>query len=203
MRTNRVTTQILFCTAVLLVAGCLPASADPMTLGSLSFDSIIVGISDQFTISNFSGIDLPPDLPVITSVTFQNAELALFGPSIPASPILLGDIIPGMSASGLISDASQITSAVFTATLSETILSLDGGGTETVDSLITATLSPSSGLYLLAGTDSTVIEATAPTTALAEPSTSAIAVSLIGLAALMSLIRRRVWREADRFGSLH
>lgn len=203
MRTNRVTTQILFCTAVLLLAGCLPASADPMTLGSLSFDSIIAGISDQFTISNLSGIDLPPDLPVITTVTFQNAELALFGPSIPASPILLGDIIPGTFASGLISDASQITSAVFTATLSETILSLDGGGTETVDSSITATLLPSSGLYLVAGTDSTVIEATAPTTALPEPSTSAMAVSLIGLAALMSLIRRRVWREADGLGSVN
>lgn len=194
MTTYRFTAKHILRTAALLIAACLPASADPMSLGILSFDSILPGVSDQFTISNMSGLfDLPSDFPVTTAVTFQNAQLTLFGPSAPVSPILLGDIGPGAAATGLFSDASQFTSAVFTATLGPTTLSLDGGGAETVDSFITATLLPSSGSLLVADTDLTVIEAAAPApSSVPEPSAFALIVSLAGILAVLSWRRRRV-----------
>ena len=197
MTTHRITTKPLFRVTVLILAACLAASADSMSLGILSFDLPLGSTSDQFTITNLTGAsELPPDFPVTTALIFQNAKLALFGPDAPASPILLGDIDASGKVSGLFADGSRFTSAVFTATLSATTLSVDGGGTETVDSSITTTLSPLSGLFLVAGADFTVIEA-APPSSVPEPSAFVLLVSLAGIVALSTWVRRRVRAETQ------
>ena len=168
-----------------------------MSLGILSFDGVVGSTSDQFTILNLTGAsELPLDFPVTTAVIFQNAKLALLGPDAPASPILLGDIDASGGAAGLFADGSRFTSAVFTATLNATTLSVDGGGTETVDSSITTTLLPSSGLFLVAGADLAVIEA-APPSSVPEPSAFVLLVSLAGIVALSTWVRRRVRAETQ------
>ena len=180
---------------VLLLVTYSAADADNMSLGVVSYDSIVAGVADQFTISNLTGpFGLIPDFPVLTSVVFQAAELKLFGPSAPASPIALGDIGPGFGAAttGLFADSSQFTSAVFTATLSVTGLSIAGGGSETVDSSISATLAPSSGLYLQAGIDAAVIEAS-PVSPVPDPSSVVLLMTAIVLGSVFrSGARRRV-----------
>lgn len=187
--------QKALCSICLVMAAWSAAKADTMSLGIISYDSIIAGVSDQFTISNLTGTsDLPPDFPIITNVTFLSAELQLFGPSATAPPIGLGVINPGFAAAatGLFADSSQFTSAVFTATLSVTGLSIDGGGSETVDSSISAVLMPSSGPYLQAGIDTAVIEA-APMAAVPDPSSVVLFMTAIVFSALFySGARRRV-----------
>ena len=190
---NRVVIKAALCLLVLFLGVCPPASADVMSLGILSYDSVIAGINDQFTISNFTGAsDLPPDFPVVTAVTFQNTTLKLFGPSGPLT-ILLGDIGPGSGTTGLFADSDQFTSAVLTATLIPTTLSLDGGGTETVDASVTATLIPSSGSFLTADSDLVVIEAGSPsTTPVPEPSGLGF---FMGLAVMSGLLRVAIRRS--------
>jgi hypothetical protein len=82
------------------------------------------------------------------------------------------------------------TSALFTATLSDTTLQLDGGGTFIADPTVTAMLLPSSGPDLLAGTDLVVLQATEASSSTPEPSSAAlIAISILAaLAAKLALL---------------
>ena len=174
---------------------CTPAAqSGVINIGFLSFDVLLspVGASpgvNVFDIANFtgdpasSGFALPPDFPVLTFVTLQNASL-LFNST--GSPVTLPDIAPGQLDQGVapqFSGDTLFTSALFTATLTETTLSLDGGGTFIADPTITATLLPSSGPNLIAGTDLVVLQATEAVSAAPEPS-SIVMIALAIMAAL-------------------
>src|SRR5580658_962477 len=89
---------------ILLIAALLsPASAaaEMVNLGLFSFDNLIPdgdtpGVN-VFDISNYTGaFDLPPDLPVATGVTFQNAVLTVDFDGGGSQIVDLGDIGPGV-----------------------------------------------------------------------------------------------------------
>jgi hypothetical protein len=184
--------------AAILLSFPLAARSDIMDIGVLSFDVLIppAGVSsgvNAFDIYNFtgdpnlSGYALPPDFPVLNFVTLQNASLLFNGTG---SPVALSDIAPGQLGSApLFPGDTLFTSALFTATLSETVLSLDGGGTFIADPTISATLLPSSGPDLVAGTDLVVLQATGTLYVLPEP--GAAALMAFAIIASLAIARRR------------
>lgn len=185
-----------------LFLGCAPdARGDIVNIGILSFDVLIptaglspgVNIFDIYNFTgdpNLSGYALPPDFPVLTFVTLQNASLLFDGTG---SPITLPDIVPGQLDQGsapLFPGDTLFTSAFFTATLSDTTLSLDGGGTFIADQTISAALLPSAGPNLVAGTDLVVLQTTGTLSSSPEPSSAALMV-FSSIAALAIASRRR------------
>ena len=71
---------------ILAICGAMLCRGDAIALGVLSFDQLIPSAGGSpgingFTISNLSGpFALPPDLPVITSLTFNSAVLTQLTP---------------------------------------------------------------------------------------------------------------------------
>ena len=142
-----------------------------------------------------SGFALPPDFPVLTFVTLQEATLLFNGTG---ASITLPDIAPGQLDSGSapqFSGDALFTSALFTATLSETTFLLDGGGIFTADPTLSAMLLPSSGPNLIAGTDVVVLQATGTLSGSETPepgSAALIAVSIVAaLGARRAFMRLR------------
>ena len=183
---------------LLLLAAPEARPGTVINLGILSFDILIppaggspgVNVFDIFNFTgdpSLSGYALPPDFPVLTFVTLQNVSI-LFNST--GSPVTLPDIAPGQLDSASAPQFSGdvlFTSALFTATLSDTTFQLDGGGTFIADPTITATLLPSSGPDLIAGTDLVVLQATeAPSSGVPEPSSG----SLIALSIIVAIAAR-------------
>ena len=174
-------------------------SADIINLGFISYDQLVPpgtgpGVN-AFDISNFTGdplgggFALPPDFPVYTFLTFTNASLTLND----GSPMMidLGAIAPGPltpPAELQFPDTTSFSSAVFSATLSQTSLLLSDGTTFITDSpTITATILPASGPSLSPG-DFAVISTTGSVSTVPEPSSFA----LIGTAVLCLFVRAKV-----------
>jgi hypothetical protein len=159
---------------VLSVMSAGAASADSVTVGVLSYDvndpgtAVSVGI-DAFTLYNGSGaFSLPPDLPVANDLTFLGAAVTPAG--LGASSF--GDQGPG-SSQILFLDSDFFTSALFQATLSQTLFTLSDGTSFQADSnVLTAKLLPSNGTALVAGTDSVLltVSGTPVVTTVPEPS---------------------------------
>ncbi len=147
-----------------------PGVCDTVNIGLISFDVLIPGSTtpgvNVFDISNFTGdpllagFALPPDFPVLDFLTFLSSSLTLTGSGSPLV-IPLGDLGPGaLSPTDPVQfpDTSVFTGAVFTATLSQTSFLLADGSTFVAGSpAISATVLPSSGPSLVAGTDFAVL----------------------------------------------
>jgi hypothetical protein len=170
-----------FAVAVVFLCCPLVALAD-ISVGYLSFDALIPGAPgspgvNAFTIGNLTGdpsaggFAVPPTFPVTTFLTFQNSSLVLVSGG-SSQTFLLGDIGPGFFSSNALefADTEDFSSAVFSATLDTTSLQLDGGGSFTASSsLISASLLPSSGDSLVAGTDFVYIDVSNEISAVPEP----------------------------------
>jgi hypothetical protein len=174
------------------------AKGDTVALGVLSYDVIIpgtvgsVGI-DAFTLYNASGaFSLPPDLPVASDLTFLGATVTPEG--LGASSY--GDQGPGASQI-LFLDSNVFASAVFQATLNQTLFTLSDGTSFQADSnVLTATLLPSNGTALVAGVDSVLltVSGTPVVTAVPEPSSLLI---LAGALPLLLMAKRMSLRVKD------
>lgn len=150
--------------AIGVLAWCLllPAFAAPVNIGLFSFDTLIPGDPSApgvngFTILNLTGdpaaggFALPPEFPVYTSLSLEDATLALDG-----QVFGLGDIGPGgLTPPALFfPDTALFSSAIFSARLSQTGLTLFDGTIFTAASpFVSARLLPSSGPNLEPGVD--------------------------------------------------
>jgi len=184
--------------AMLLLLAPTAAFCGVVNIGLISFDVFIPGDINTpgvnvFNIFNFTGdpllggFALPPDFPVMDSLTLLSGSLTLMSAGSPLV-IPLGALVPGaLSPTDPVQfpDTSLFTGAIFTATLSQTSFLLSDGSTFLAgSSTITAELLPSSGSSLVAGTDFAVMTVSD----VPEPSTSL----LLGTAlAILVGIRRR------------
>jgi hypothetical protein len=176
------------------------ASAEIVDLGVFSFDNLIpAGATpgvNVFDISNFTGAtwSLPPDYPVVTELTLQDAMLTLNGSGGPQQ-ISLGDIAPGLftpPSSVQFVDTETFTSAILTGMLSDTSLSLfDGTSFTAASPTFSATILPSIGSDLTAGVDFAVISASGQASSTPEPTTAAL---LTGGLLLLATIARKPFR---------
>jgi hypothetical protein len=182
------------------------AHADLEPIGILSFDMLIPGSPSSpgvntFTIANFTGdpasggFALPPDFSVLTSVTFLDSTLTLFMGAT-SQVVSLGDVAPGVFSSPDLefADSALFSSALFSATLGETNLSLSGtSDTFGVDTpAIALSLLPSSGPSLVAGTDLLVLNASGHLVPAPVPEPSTLPLLLTVAVALAPLLRKRL-----------
>jgi hypothetical protein len=187
---------------LLFAAMFIPASAIASTinLGVFSFDNLIPDGATPgvniFDIGNFTGaFDLPPDLPVATSVTLQNAVLTVDIDGGGSQQITLGDIGPGVFTppdAAEFTDTIAFTDAKLTATLDITNLTLDDGSTFTADANISAIILPSGGPDLAAGTDFALITAASQAAVTTpEPSTAPLLAAFSGALVTALFVRKR------------
>jgi hypothetical protein len=164
--------RYLFNVVLLLVSAfSTPAGAARLNLGFISYDVLIpsdIGTPgvNVFNVSNFTGdplaggFALPPDFPAFAALTLVGSSLTLDDGG-PPNIVPLGNIGPGPMTPPLslqFADTASFSSAVFTATLSQTrFLLSDGFIFEADSSAVTATLLPSVGPSLAAGSDFAII----------------------------------------------
>jgi len=168
------------------------ASADSVTVGVLTYDvnnpgtAVSVGI-DAFTLYNGTGaFSLPPDLPVAGDLTFLGAAVTPAGLGVSS----FGDQGPG-SSQILFLDSNLFTSALFQATLSQTLFTLSDGTSFQADSnVLTATLLPSNGTTLVAGTDSVLLTVSGTPVVAAVPEPSSLLIVAGALPLLLTATRR-------------
>jgi hypothetical protein len=192
-----------------------PASADMISLGTLSFDPYEIDQSNAFWISNLTGdpanggAALPPEFPVMTPLTFLDAWLRLVDDQGAISNVYLDDVGQGllMDPFGgpwpeLIFDASTaFVSATLTATLSAPSLLLADGATFVPTSLdIIAELSGTPGLDFQPGAFTTIdiVGDRIPTPApVPEPGTFSLLLlgGLFGAARVRAAARSSRWRH--------
>jgi hypothetical protein len=177
---------------------------DTVNIGVISFDVLIPGGPgspgvDVFDISNLTGdpasggFALPPDFPVLSSLTLFGSTLTLMDGGAPLV-VALGDIGPGElspPSSDQFPDTTLFSSAVFSATLGPSSLLLADGSTFVADSLVTVTLEPSEGGSLLAGTDFGVIDADRSVSTVPEPSSLLLLVAVLATMIVVSSMRRK------------
>lgn len=176
-----------------------PVWADIITVGVLSFDTVLPGPDgvNGFDIDNFTGDPsgggsaLPPDFPVLTPLIFQNSAIILTYADGTTENIPLGEIGPGffpdLSGALQFPDTTEFQSATLTGTFSESPFLLSDGRFFNPDTLVfSAELLPSIGTVLVAGIDFTLIEATGTFTPVPLPAVWLLFGSgLVGLGALM------------------
>lgn len=188
---------------VLFIIGASVALASVKAVGWVSFDNLIPsGLSagvNVFDISNFTGdpalggFALPPDFPVISSLTFLSSSLTLDDGISPLT-ISLGDLSPGpLNPTDPLQfpDTSTFLSATFIATLSQTTFLLSDGSSFTANSpTISLQLLPSSSPYLQAGIDFGIIyvDDSSP-----EPNTWLL--FMIGLATLVVIRKKKITKR--------
>ncbi len=194
---------------LVLLVGPAASFAATINIGILSFDVLIpgdpvAGIAgiNVFSVANYTNnafgcnpVD-PCDFPVSDSLTFFNSVLTLITPGGPDT-IPLGDIdAGGLGSSPEFLGDLVFSSAIFTATLSQTSFHLvDGTLFTAASSAFSAVLSPSLGSTLTPGTDLvllTVSEPQAPTV----PEPSSVLLLGCGLAGLIG-VKTRSRRNQD------
>ena len=184
--------QVFLCVA--LMALPRPARADVISLGTLAFETGIIGGLNSFVIGNFTGAEsAPPDFPVLTPLTFLNVSVVvthlLPGPTDTINLPLLG---PGQHVTISFGLADLLSQAQFTATILSPVFALAGGGTFVPSTTsITAALFPSAGATLEPG-DVVSIDIEGTPRAAPEP---ASVVLLIAGAAALALSR---WHRSRR-----
>jgi hypothetical protein len=195
---------ILLLTAGLFLAP-LTLSATIINLGVVSFDNLIPdGASpgvNVFDIGLYTGAlnSLPPDFPDVSETSLLNAVLTVDEVGGVMDQFDLGTISPGVftpPSSIQFATTVMFTDATLTATLDNPVFTLSDGSTFTAASAdISATILPSSGSTLQAGTDLAIITTTDTPSATPEPGTLALA----GFAAaILVLARVRTVRNGAR-----
>jgi hypothetical protein len=179
---------------------CAVAHADNIPVGDLSYDAIS-STTSQFDITNLTGAGaLPPDAPITTLLNFAGLSLVVnftSGPSLtlPGSDFTVepdGEVDCDAPACNLFGD--NITSATLTGTLSPTsgLSGLPGSDTGIL-SAFTTTITPDSvnctGGTLEAGCDTAIIYATGTTGVVPTPEPETWGLIGIGLVGL--LVARR------------
>jgi hypothetical protein len=140
--------------------GMIPrAKGDTVAVGLVTFDVNTLGTPgspglNAFTLTNATGgFSSFPDFPVASDVTFLGATITPNGLGMSA----FGDQGPG-SSQVLFLDSDIFTSALFQATLNQTLFTLgDGTSFQANSDLLSATLLPSSGTQLTPGVDLVVL----------------------------------------------
>jgi hypothetical protein len=142
---------------LLMLIGSVAARADSLNVGVLSFDVLIPGAIDAFTVNNSTeAFKLPPDFPVSSALIFSSPTLTLTESGTPGSTSL-ADIGPGPFQQ-LVVDSASFSEADFSAQLSQTLFALsDGTSFQASSNTLTATLLPSSGPFLIPGVDSVLL----------------------------------------------
>ena len=182
--------------------GLLPLCGSTINVGLISFDNLIPGAPgapgvNVFSINNFTGnpgsggFAVPPDFPIFTSVILQNVSLTLAGSAGP-SFIPLSDLGPGSYTPNEFKfpETTTFSSAIFTATLNTTVLSLsDGTVFSASSSTVVATLLPSSGLSLGPGVDFVLVQISG-TSSVPEPSGLSLFAAALGVVWCLRLRRR-------------
>jgi hypothetical protein len=190
----------------MLACWAVPAQADPVAIGFLSFDPFIG--TNAFDLYNLTGPVYGPlggaDPYASDSLTFGNAMLTLNPDGGTSTTIDLGDVGPGelLDSSGnpvvQVPGDENFLSATFTATLAPASFSLFDASTSTFSTFDAATaisvsLTPSAGPDLEAGTDFAVIFAdpapVTPPNPVPEPPTGTLLVS--GMLGFFCLLRIR------------
>lgn len=185
----------------IMILASYQANAGTIDIGLISFDILNPSTSDSpqvdaFEITNFTGdpdsggFDLPPDFPIETPLTFTLSTLTLVD-SGGTHVIPLGDIGPGPLAppdSLQFPDSDVFTSATFAATLDQVnLLFFDGSTGTALTAEVQATLFPSIGNSLVAGTD--LVPLTVDIQNI--PETDTFALGAMGLAAVLVWNRRK------------
>jgi hypothetical protein len=171
-------------------AGAAGTRADSLQLGTFSFDPLIPGFIDVFTVNNSTGSSSIPGFPVVNDVTFAGANLSLPG----NLNLPFGDVGPGGSLFPVL-DFESFSSATLQAVLSTTLFTLsDGTHFQASSDLVTSTILPSNGTNLTPGTDfaSITVPGSFVTSQVPEPPTWSLLVALAG----WLLLRRRALRRA-------
>jgi hypothetical protein len=190
--------RILGPSALVLTAFLAPTAARASAmLGVISYNALIPGAPrspgvNDFEIDNFTGgFVLPPDFPVTSSLAFQNSSLLLTLQGGTQSTILLGDLTPGVYTPDALqfSAATGFSSALFTATLDQTSLSVPGGPPlQASSALLSVELTPSSGPALVQDSDFTFI--TVATTPLTTPEPNFAPFGILVSGAILALSSR-------------
>jgi hypothetical protein len=163
------------------------AKGDTVAVGLLTFDVNTPGTPgspglNAFTLTNATGVFSSfPDLPVASDVTFLGATITPNG--LGASPF--GDQGPG-SSQVLFLDTDTFTSALFQATLSQTLVTLgDGTSFQANSDLLSGMLLPSSGPQLTPGVDFVVLTVSGAPVATPVPEPRAWLLLAVGLGLLI------------------
>jgi hypothetical protein len=179
---------------LLVLMGSAAARADSLNVGVLSFDVLIPGAIDAFTVNNSTeAFSLSPDFPVTSALTFSSPTLTLTESGTPGS-LSLGDIGPGFSQQ-LVLDSASFSEADFTAQLSQTLFTLaDGTSFQASSNTLTGTLLPSSGPFLTPGVDSVLLTVSGSVVATPVPEPSSWLL-FAGAAPWLILFRRAIRRR--------
>jgi hypothetical protein len=156
-------------------------------LGILSFVTVAPGV-DGFEIDNYTGSEaIPPDLPVVTALTFTDLTLTYFvnGTEFDDS---VPDLAPGTTIAIELADTTVIDSASLSGVLDpSTFLVSDGNSWQAESSALSVELLPENGEALTADVDTEEITVEADSTA-PEPAAGLLVVAGLGLIVL----RRRL-----------
>lgn len=177
------------------------AVAQAVPIGVLSFDVLIPGPDgvNALSVLNLTGdpaaggFALPPDFPVTSDLSLQNAGVTVAFADAPVRFIALGDLGPGPfpdpSGDLQFPETAELLSATFTASLSDTSLLLQDGSTFLAARPIAATLA-SAGGPLVPGADSFVLLEARPAV-VPVPSPWPVILLVAGLAGLVGARRVR------------
>jgi len=177
---------------LLTIASC---SADPMLLGTFSFDQLVLASQSSsgvnaFTISNYTGdpgvggFALPPDFPVYSPITFKNIVVTLVSGGM-LQTYSVPDVVGGSITPAQLQFPDTLTfdSASISLSLDQASLTLSDSTVFDAIPLVTVTIVPSTGPFLAAGTDFALLAANAAGTEIPEPrSTAAVILASIAFA---------------------
>jgi len=145
-----------------VVLTLLPATsmASSVTVGDIELNNLFAGVN-VFTVNNFTGSNNLGFFPVADDVVFTDLVLTATESDSTVLTFNLADLGPGSDTTSTVSDALLFTQVVLSATLSPATFTLTNGdsGTFVANPVLSFTLLPSSGSFLVAGTDSGTFDA--------------------------------------------